>query len=405
MPLQPTPAHYQTLRRLRRMVLRSETAVLVYLWGDDPRSTAWLRKELDQGLRARARRVVQWSLGDEAGFQAALTGVLAPEPGAQTFAAWIDLPASAAAWPLADHWLARLNERRLQLLHWPRAVILCGPTALEARAGEVAPDLWSVRSASWQVPAWLDVVDAPTVRANPPLAWAEQRQPYLALWQAAWVATGGGLDPQREVDVSLGLRAAEGLLRDRQLDRARQVLEQVEQILQARSGDDSSAHQHGQWLYLGLHGDWLKLSGRLPEALRSFEAGLAVAARLLKLTGESPEALRDGSESLDNVGDVQRALGDLAGARERYAQSLALSERLVRLTGESPEALRDLALSRERMGTLSLAQHDSAAARAWFEQARAAAEAALRQSPLSQDIQNVVATAHARLAALPQAPA
>ena len=122
--------------------------------------------------------------------------------------------------------------------------------------------------------------------------------------------------------------------------------------------------------------------------------------RLVKLTGESPEALRDWSVSLNKVGDVQQALGDVAGARARYEESLKVRERLVKLTGESPQALSDLAIALQRLGDWSQAHGEAGATRDFFERDLQAAQAALRQSPLSQDIQDVVAYATVQLAAL-----
>ena len=170
----------------------------------------------------------------------------------------------------------------------------------------------------------------------------------------------------------------------------------------------------------------MKLTGESPEALRDWsvslekvgevqrvlgdvtgarerhEKSLNVRERLVRLTGESPEALRDWSVSLDKVGDVQRLLGDVTGARARYTESLKVSERLVALTGESPEALRDLAITLGRLSDVSKDPQHPSEARQYLERAQAAAENALRQSPLSKDIQDVLVNLKARLAALPQ---
>ena len=51
----PNAEHLKALRR-RRMVLRSDGAILIYLWGDDPRCAQWLRQRLDIALRAHSRR-------------------------------------------------------------------------------------------------------------------------------------------------------------------------------------------------------------------------------------------------------------------------------------------------------------------------------------------------------------
>ena len=64
---QPTLEHYRLLRRLRRLVLRSEEAAVIFLWGDDRRSFDWLRGELDRALRARSRCVVALAIPEAVG--------------------------------------------------------------------------------------------------------------------------------------------------------------------------------------------------------------------------------------------------------------------------------------------------------------------------------------------------
>ena len=459
--------HLLLLRRLRRLLLRSEHGQVLFLWGDDPRSLGWLHGELDRSLRARSRRLpkVPALLPDGANAQAVLSAVLTPDVGAQLFGCWVDLPTGTPGLAVRDRLLARFNERRAALLRLPRPVLIIGPSAFEVHAAEVAPDLWAVRSASFGVPAWpMDdglvaaaPAEAPGAAKSGPIAaltrvtlWDQAQQaarPQRRWWQF-WRR-----EPQPVANLSLGFDAVSEALASRQLALAQRILAETARQIDPGAPDSQPAalrrlaqQRHWEGELAGLQRQWpaaaaryaealqinerlAKLTGESPEALREwsvslervgdvqralgdlagarerYEQSLAVRERLVKLTGESPEALRDWSVSLERVGGVQQALGDLAGARERYEQSLAVSERLVKLTGESPEALRDLSISLERMGTISLDQHDTAAARAWFEQALTAAEAALRQSPLSQDIQNLVAAAHARLATLPPAPA
>ena len=96
----------------------------------------------------------------------------------------------------------------------------------------------------------------------------------------------------------------------------------------------------------------------MPDASVAYAQMLRLSERLVALTGESPGALRDWSMSLDKVGDVQRALGDVAGARQRYEQGLVVWERMVALTGESPQALRDWSVSLIKVGDVQRALGD-----------------------------------------------
>ena len=359
------------------MVLRSDSAVLIYLWGDDPRAARWLRQQLDMALRARSRRVLPAAVDNEAGFVDALNAVLAPQPGCSRFGVWVDLPADVSAWPLADQWLARVNERRQQLLQWPRPVIVCGPWAYEARAGEVAPDLWSVRSSSSALPGWPDVaapaagIGAASSQAKPDgVALSATNQPapaLLRLWQQAWAAASGQ-DTGKRLDLDLGLAAAEQLINTWQLEAADQVIAQVDQYLARLPEADAPLAQRQKLRCLGLQGELAVRRRHWPAAEAAFQAALLQAERLVKLTGESPEALRDWSVSLEKVGDVQRAMGDAAGARARYEQSLEVSERLVKLTDESPEALRDWSVSLNKVGDVQRTLGDVAGARLRYQQ-------------------------------------
>ena len=424
-PLQgrPTADHLLLLRRLRRLVLRAQSAQLFYLWGDDPRSLAWLQGELDRTLRSRSRRLlaVPAHSGGAPEVEAALRTVLQPERGAELFGVWVEL-GDARGSQQRDWLLARLNERRVGLLALARPLLLIGRGDAELAVAMVAPDLWSIRSASFVVPAWaLDTaaslpLHAPSLDEDMPLTPGSLAA--VALWDRALasyrqaIAQHGGAVPGVADDASpqlaldLGFDAIAHAVRLRQLTLAERVLADLASLVVTdpvvADEPPQVLRRTLQWQFwaaelAGLQGQW---HGAQAHTLHA----LAMAKRLMKLTGESPQALRDWSVSLEKVGDVQRALGDVAGARERYEDSLKVRERLVKLTGESPEALRDLAIALEQLGDWSQAHGEAGATRQFFERDLQAAQAALRQSQSSQDIQAVVRTAEARLTALPPAP-
>ena len=464
----PTADHLLLLRRLRRLLLRAQSAQLLYLWGDDPRSLAWLQGELDRTLRARSRCLlaVPAESGGIPDVEQALRAVLQPERGAQLFGVWVDL-GDARGSQRRDWLLARLNERRAGLLAMARPVLLVGRGDAELAVAMVAPDLWSIRSASFAVPAWATDAAASLLLPMPRLEGgdlppAPGSLAAVALWDSALAsfrqataqqgdaAQSLADDASARLALGLGFDAIAQARRYRQLALAERVLADLETHLvidPSVVGEQPQAlRQTFQWQFWaaelsGLRRQWrnalvhvqqalvaaerlVKLTGESPEALRDwsvslekvgevqralgdvagarerFEQSLQVRERLVKLTGESPEALRDWSVSLNKVGEVQRALGDEAGARERFEQSLQVRERLVKLTGESPEALLDLASALERLGDVAHEQGDKDAARQFYLRDLAASEAALRQSPLSKDIGDVLAVARSRLAAL-----
>jgi tetratricopeptide (TPR) repeat protein len=73
---------------------------------------------------------------------------------------------------------------------------------------------------------------------------------------------------------------------------------------------------------------------------------------------------RDLSVSYDNLGELQRALGDRDAARRYFESSLALDQRLVEREPGRSDLQRDLATSFERMASVDPEQAASALARA-----------------------------------------
>ncbi len=89
------------------------------------------------------------------------------------------------------------------------------------------------------------------------------------------------------------------------------------------------------------------------EGLRE---SLDIARQLRHALGDTPQALRDLSISLNNVGSVERDLGDLAAAREAYRESLDIGRATLRhALGDMPQALRDLSVSLDKAGNV---EHD-----------------------------------------------
>ena len=75
-------------------------------------------------------------------------------------------------------------------------------------------------------------------------------------------------------------------------------------------------------------GDVLVAQGNLPEALKSYRDGLAIAERLAKADPGNAGWQRDLSVSYDRIGDVLVAQGNLPEALKSYRDGLAIAERL-----------------------------------------------------------------------------
>jgi hypothetical protein len=70
--------------------------------------------------------------------------------------------------------------------------------------------------------------------------------------------------------------------------------------------------------------------GNLPEALKSFRDGHAIADRLAKADPGNTEWQRDLSVSYEKTGDVLVAQGNLPEALKSFRDSLAIRDRLAK---------------------------------------------------------------------------
>jgi tetratricopeptide (TPR) repeat protein len=91
---------------------------------------------------------------------------------------------------------------------------------------------------------------------------------------------------------------------------------------------DNDPSRHSDWVELG---DLYYEAGRLPDAAKAARRSLNVA-----------ETERDLSVSYYKIGDVERAQGDLTGARESYSKSLAIRKNLAAADPSSASLQRDL---------------------------------------------------------------
>ncbi len=365
-------AEYQVLRDVRLQLRRNKGFLLIYLFGQNTLFFQWLKAELDQFLRAQAKRLKTLGCDTDADAEAALKTLLLADRGEERFAIWLD--AAQGQWePL----LARLNERRSQLVANQRAVFICLPDAQQLHCATLAPDLWSIRHSVYQAPQTAPGVghsDAASASAEPAHRGAAptvSSVDYAKQWQQAW-AKQQSSQGQVQASSELGLAAIEYLIRQRQLGQAQRVAEQVAQNLAATHPTSTVSAAHA-WLEQ-MRGDIRGALGDLGAARASYEKSLAISEQLVQLNGQSPEALRDLSVSLNKVGNIRRALGDLDAARVSYEKSLAISEQLVQLTGQSPEALRDLSISLDKVGDIRRALGDLDAARASYEKSLAISE-------------------------------
>ncbi len=103
-------------------------------------------------------------------------------------------------------------------------------------------------------------------------------------------------------------------------------------------------------------GDVLVSQDNLPEALKSYEAGLAIAERLVRTDAGNSDWQRDLSVSYDRIGDVLVSQGNLPEALKSYQAGLAIAERLARTDAGNSDWQRDLSVSNIKIGDVLVSQ-------------------------------------------------
>ena len=359
-------AHYQLLRRLRQQLRHHSHMDVVYLFSDYELANQWLASELDAHLRARSMRLKVLrpaSAGDLT--TAVLESLLSPDKGMTGMPCWLAMSDPHAEWDAyRDKVLARLNENRSVLGRNKAFIFLLLPAHFEARAAEIAPDLWSVRSATHVVPPWRTgdegghanlTIKAPmaviTAQGHsepaPAEALVEQR------WQKQW--DQWSRDRSQQLSPILAWQLVEQLLERHQPARAQVFAAQALDISRQLKTLTGDAPQCLRDLSVSLErvGDVVRDLGQLEEARSAYAESLEIRRERKTLTGDAPQSLRDLSVSLDKVGDVARDLGQLEEARSAYAESLAISRQLKTLTGDAPQSLRDLSVSLNNVGNVA----------------------------------------------------
>jgi len=260
--------------------------------------------------------------------------------------------------------LARLNESREWLVHsFARPLVLCLPPAWSRRVVDTAPDLWQVRAYSASVAPLLREDTSPPRDAGngqmpqagaANLPWADMPQAVQAA-RARLVAQPEQIGLRRELAVLLGTFAQDRVEQGRSIELAVPAARESLALfrdLQARLGDQLPLLRDLS-VSLNNAGDVARALGQLEAARSAYAESLDIRRQLKALTGDTPQSLRDLSASLSKMGDVVRDLGQLDEARSAYAESLAIHRQLKALTGDTPQSLRDLSVSLERVGDVA----------------------------------------------------
>ncbi|VEG30016.1 tetratricopeptide repeat protein [Actinomyces howellii] len=288
--------------------------------------------------------------------------------------------------------LHALNELRIRLAR-PGAgcLVLCGPTRVMEEISREASDLWSIRSFAHVVHgAPSDPADLPEEPMGLPPA--RRGGPYRSTWRITLPAD------MRTEETAAVLRRVEHarsvLSRDPRA--ARQVLDGAGRVdsaaarvlvalVRAEVGgllDDvvtaerylATAVTDAASLPSSLVSQVLVAAYEIAMAMSAYEAAADAAGARLDIVREwvevlgTPESRRELSVSLDRVGRVAEARGDLAAAEDAFTEALGIDRELVEVLG-TPEARRDLSVSLNYVGRAAEARGDLAAAGDAFTEA------------------------------------
>ncbi len=364
--MNPSQLHFQLLRRLRQQLLHQNGMCVVYLFSDHELANQWLFAELDAHLRASSRclEVLRPSQGGDS-LPFLLEPLLAASDVDRGNPFWLALSEPHPDWDsFRSRALARLNENRSKLAHNCVFLFLVLPVHFENQAASVAPDLWSVRSAAYKVPAWgpSKAVAQVEGRLTLPMLRVSGQLHNKAMdtsssiemrWQAQW--TKWNNDPNQHLEPTLAWQLVDQLLELQRPDRASVYADQALAVSRQLKTLTADAPQSLRDLSVSLEkvGTVARDLGQLEEARSAYRESLEISRQLKTLTVDAPQSLRDLSISLANVGDVARDLGQLEEARSAYRESLEISRQLKTLTADAPQSLRDLSVSLEKVGDVA----------------------------------------------------
>jgi tetratricopeptide (TPR) repeat protein len=148
------------------------------------------------------------------------------------------------------------------------------------------------------------------------------------------------------------------------------------------SADPASADRwRDVWLAFINIGNVLMAQGNLPEALQSFRDGLAIAQQVANADPSNAGWQRDLSAVDARIGDVLREQGNLAAALQSFRDGLAIAERLAKADPSNAGWQRDLSVSYEKIGNVLSEQGDLPAALQSFRASLAIRERLAKVDP------------------------
>ena len=359
--------------RLRRHLDRADRYWLCFVFTEDAIAADVLRERVVANRRLRAERCVVLRAGgpDElAGLVDSFEEDAAPPPGCT-----LVLPVLSSTSEWLAGWrsmLYLLNHRRDVLRRRLGGIVLVAPPAVKPIAQRETTDLWSIVDLIVELPteqgemprlppvtgsagavvvstSGLDLGDADDRLADEAAALlALPREELGTTARARITATIAAANARGSTQLAAVLLLAQADGFSRAADRAA-ALTLMRQALKLDAVDEQTRIR-----LLDTAAELAVATSELDEAagyaLESVDREQARSDAL-----GSPESLRDLSVSLNNVGDIDRARGNLDNAHTAYTRSLTLRERLATQLN-TPEALRDLSVSLDNVGDIDRAR-------------------------------------------------
>ena len=363
----PLELAWQTLRASLEW---AHEFALVFVFCSDTATKEALFRRADDLMRAQVRPFERPASRQSTDFiQTLLPFAVRPSSVhlASNMPLWLDLDSHPgnAEWDAARaEFLNRLNERRASLVReHTRAVVLALPQDWTKRAAEAAPDLWTIRQPTvylGRTAQFGETADRlgdetrltlQTVQAS--AATPKELPLAVRRWQTAREAHSA-MDGLTVWD---GVQASQAALEAGHTTLALDIAHQTTALAQENLERDGKTPERLRDLSVSMNklGDVAQALGQLEDAKTAYAQGEQLSRALIDDFGKTPERLRDLSVSMERLGDVARALGQLEDAKTAYAQGEQLRRALIDDFGKTPERVRDLSVSMDRLGDVAQA--------------------------------------------------
>ena len=347
-------------RKLRPHLELTEGFALAVLFARHPAPVNALRTRLQEMLSMNTLPLRQFVLDKPEQHDVTLVGILTSRPlNGKHPPLWLEMwrdvgsederaEQRRAVWQV----LSRLNERRFLLerdVSCPLVLVL--PAELRMDIPSMAPDLWSVRSITADLPVPAVVVQPPRVEteyALPTLAQSREASAAEIEWRRLWQATA---DKQR-LSPEAAFAAIEAALERVDYAAARHIVGEILPLLREGANAEPGTLRRRS-IALNYSGQADSGMGRLEEARTAYAESLELRRRLREAVGDAPQTLRDLSVSLNMVGGVEKELGRLEEARTAYTESREIFAQLAKGFPAVPQYQNDLAVAEQHLAALS----------------------------------------------------